>query len=240
MTGHGGATALHRATLHGNIEAVKLLLAHQKLDVNCQDWKQTTPLIIAAAKESQIDIFKLLLAEQRVDVNCVSSDPANAMAFGRAWHGLGSMGELTALMISSANSNLEATKLLLDDQRVDLNWENSMTGFTVLHKLVTLPKVNLKLLEMFLAHPRVGVNGKCGPQGTTILHAAAALCRNVDVVKLILDEPRFTSANAPNLDGIPALVIAARKHKWDVLKVLVHHPSIELDKYGPCLDKLAR
>ena len=130
LTGHGGATALHRATLHGNIEAVKLLLAHQKLDVDCKDWKQTTPLIVAAAKESQIEIFKLLLAEQRIDVNLVSSDPANA----RAWHGMAPMGELTALMISSASSNFEATKLLLDDPRVDLNWENSMTGLTVLHK----------------------------------------------------------------------------------------------------------
>ena len=129
--------------------------------------------------------FKLLLAEQKVDVNWVSSDPVNVMAFGRAWHGMGSMGELTALMISSASSNFEATKLLLDDERVDLNWENSMTGFTVLHKLVTLPKVNLKLLEMFLAHPRVDVNGKCGSHGITILHTAAALCRNVEVVKLI-------------------------------------------------------
>ena len=159
---------------------------------------------------------------------------------GRAWHGMGSMGELTALMISSASSNFEATKLLLDDPRVDLNWENSMTGFTVLHKLVTIPKVNLKLLELFLAHPRVDVNGKCGSHGITILHTAAALCRNVEVVKLILDEPRFTSANEYNLDGIPALVIAALKINWDVLEVLVHHPSIELDKYGPCLDNLAR
>ena len=217
------------------------MLAHQKLDVDCKDWKQTTPLIVAAAKESQIEIFKLLLAEQRIDVNLVSSDPANAMAFGRAWHGMAPMGELTALMISSASSNFEATKLLLDDPRVDLNWENSMTGFTVLHKLVTIPRVNLKLLELFLAHPRVDVNRKCGSHGITILHAAAALCRNVEVVNLILAEPRFTSANAVNdLNGVPALVIAALKNNWNILKVLVHHPSIELEKYGPCLENLAR
>ena len=227
QAGHGGTTALHLATVHGNLEAVRLLLADQRLDVNCKDWKQTTPLIIAAAKESQIEIFKLLLAEPKVDVNCVSSNPAMP-PFGRAWHGMAPIGEVTALMISSMSSNVEATKLLLDDQRVDLSWPHGTSGLSVLHRLVTNSRVNLKLLELFLAHPRVDVNGRYGPLGLTILHLAAVLCRNVDVVKLILAEPRFNSANAPNGDGIPAVAAAAIKGHWDVLKVLVEHPSIEL------------
>ena len=162
LTGEKGVTALHLASLHGNIEAVKLMLASQRLDVNCKDWKLMTPLMIAAEKVSNIDTFKLLLADPRVDVNCVASHGPTTYS---------ALGELTALMVASGNSNVEATELLLDDQRVDLNWMNSMTRLGVLHTLpgiedyihtrprVAMPKSDLKVLKLFLAHPRVTLTG---------------------------------------------------------------------------------
>ena len=104
---------------------------------------------------------------------------------------------MTALMRASWHFNFEATKLLLDDPRVDVNWMDS-SGLSVLYRLVAGPqsKNNLKLMELFLAHPRVNMNCKCGPHGTNILYAAAASCNKIEVVKLILAEARFTSANA--------------------------------------------
>ena len=233
LAGEKGVTALHLASLHGNIEAVELMLASQRLDVNCKDWKLMTPLMIAAEKVGNIDIFKLLLADPRVDVNCVASH-------GPTTHS--ALGELTTLMMASGSSNVEATELLLDDQRVDLNWMNSMTRLGVLHTLVTLPKrfCDLKLVKLFLAHPRVDVNWKCGPLGETILHMAAALCLNVEVVTIILAEPRFTSANALNDNGDTAVAVAVINSNWDALKVLIHHPSIDLEKNGRNVDDLVR
>ena len=227
-----GVNALYLAVSKGNIEAVKVLLADQRVDVNCRDKNQNTPLTIAAQKPDNIDIFKLLLAEQRVDVN---------------WVGVASHhGDMTALMLASWNSNVEATKLLLDDPRVDVNWVDS-SGRTVLLRLVASPcaKSNLQVLELFLAHPRVDVNFKCGPPlPPTILFGTVAFCNDVEVVKLILAEPRFTSANvADEMNGFTAVSVAMAEGKWGVLKELVHHPSIDLDlkdKNGRGLDDLVR
>ena len=49
-----------------------MLLANERVDVNCQDFSQITPLIMAASRADKIEIFKLFLAEERVDVNLVS------------------------------------------------------------------------------------------------------------------------------------------------------------------------
>ena len=233
-----GLTALHRAIDCGNIEAVKLLLANQRVDVNCKDGNQRTPLILASGKAKDFDMFKLLLADQRVDVNAVASDPT--------------IREVTALVCATLTSNVKATKLLLDDQRVDVNWMNSY-GISPLYMAMT-SEGDIKLLEMFLSHPRMDVNSKHGPAGKTLLHVAAQT-NNVEAAKLILAEPRFTSANAqaemkgpaggPNCgywEGA-AVIIAANKGHREVLKELVSHPSIDLgvkDKNGLSLDDLIR
>ena len=223
-----GKTALHVAAHSGNIDAVKLLLDDERVDVNCKDNRQITPLIMAAGKPDNIEIFKLLLADQRVEMNWVAPNPTN--------------GDVTALMCAAWNSNFEAAKLLLDDPRVEVNWMNSR-GMSVLHVAAAAQKSNLKLVELLLAHERVDVNCKLGPLGTTVLHMAAAK-NNLEVTKLILTEPRFTLHNAlVSMEERSALSIAAIKGNWDVLKELVHHPSIDLDvkhKNGLTVNDLLR
>ena len=66
-------------------------------------------------------------------------------------------------------------------------------------------------------------------------------------MKLILAEPRFTSANAlvafKTEVAITAVCMAAARCNWDVLKELVHHPSVDpnvKDKNGMGMDDLAR
>ena len=69
LTDDKGATALHVATVYRNITAVRSLLADQRVDVNCKNWDQSTPLILASEGEQDFDAIKLLLTEQGVDVN---------------------------------------------------------------------------------------------------------------------------------------------------------------------------
>ena len=236
LTDDGGLTALHMATGNGNTEAVKILLADERVDVNCKDSVHRTPLIMASQNVTRIGIFKLFLAEQRVDVN-FNLETANP-----------ELGDTTVLMCSTWSSNVEAVELLLDHPRVDVNWMNSC-GTSALH-VAAVKASNLMLLKLFLAHQRVDVNCKCDPFGT-VLHVAAAN-NNVEAVKLILAESRFTSANElgvaqdPDPDKVyvfTAVTTAASKGNWEVLKELVHRPNIDLgvkDNNGLGLDDLTR
>ena len=157
-------TALHIAAKKQNTDIVELLLADPRVDVNCKDSQQMTPLVRLAVSHGRgyIDVLKLFLAEERVDVNL----PTWAKEEN---------GDLTALMWSVMNSNLEAAKLLLDNPRVDVSWKNSL-DLTALHIIFSPLNVGHKdnmhkVLQLFLAHPRVEVL----PEETTILHVAAGM-----------------------------------------------------------------
>ena len=227
-----GNTALHFAVKNENIEATKLLLKDKRVNVNCITDGQMTPLLMASTDVDKVNIMKLLLETQTIDVNYAmhshlpeDEDKNNGM---------------TALMLASVFSNVEATNLLLEDQRVDVNQMTTL-GYTALH-MAPNQMSEAKFVELLLAHPRVDVNSKmCDPPGPTVLHIAADQS-NAEVVKLILDDPRFTSANASAVTEIEgasynctAVGVAAVKGNWEILEELVRHPSIDLDvNHKPC------
>ena len=72
----------------------------------------------------------------------------------------------------------------------------------------------------------------------------AAAKNHAEIAELILADSRFTSANAlVSEEKRSALSIAAVKANWDVLNVLVNHPSIDLGvkhKNGLTLEELSR
>ena len=222
-----GRTALHVAAHGANIEAARLFLADPRVDVNCKDNGQITPLLMAAENPKNINILKLFLAERKVELSCAAPNPGT--------------GDVTALMWAACNSNLKAVKLLLDEPRVEVNWMNGR-GISAIHVAVA-QKSNVKLVELLLAHPRVDANCKNGPLGTSILHMAAAK-NHAEVAELILADSRFTLANAlVSEEKRSALSIAAVKANWDVLNVLVNHPSIDLGvkhKNGLTLEEISR
>ena len=270
MTDKSGFTALYWAVYCDKIEAVRLLLADQRVDVNIKDADNQTALIYAAGRcsENRDSILKLLLehpsinvnladdrgftalhvaidskdietvktflADERVDVNYASSagfSPLWASSAGR-----------TPLWAAGQTNNIDIFKLLLSDQRVDVNWKTE-SGCAVLHSLVW-NKDNIKLFELLLAHEGVDVNCKHEQLSETVLHqASSGIYYNVEVVRLILAEPRFTSANELDSEGNTALRNAAVEGLWDVFRELTHHPSIDLgvrDQDGWSVDDLAR
>ena len=260
MTDNSGFTALYWAVYCDKIEAVRLLLADQRVDVNIKNADNQTALICATSRCSEnrdsilklllehasinvnladdrgftalhvaidskdIETVKTLLADERVDVNYACRMPMPAGC--------------TPLWAAGQTNNIDIFKLLLSDQRVDVNWKTE-SGCVVLHSLLW-DKDKIKLFELLLAHERVDVN--CKDEQETVLHLAIT-GKNVEVVRLILAEPRFTSANELDSEGNTALRNAAVEGLWDVFRELTHHPSIDLgvrDQDGWSVDDLAR
>ena len=63
-----GWGALARAVLNNNIEALKILLAHPKIDPNMQDQIGVCALTTAVHDE-KVEVLKILLADNRIDAN---------------------------------------------------------------------------------------------------------------------------------------------------------------------------
>ena len=223
LTDVDGATALYSAACRGNSEAVKLLLADPRVDVNCKDPNGDTPLTLAARNVDNFDALKLLLADQRVDVNCE--------------------GSLTPLWSAIVGKNNKAVKLLLDNDRVDVNGMDS-DGYNALFLAIGLDLETskdariLELLELVLSHQRVDLN--CKAHDATILHFAV-LTNNVEAVRMILAETRFTLHNAlEEEEGMSAVGLAAFGSHWDILKELAHHPKVDLAVGGLDPDDLMK
>ena len=61
-------TSLHRACRFGHVEIVKVLLAHEEIEVNKGNFGQATPFRIAC-QECHLLVISLLLLDPRVDPN---------------------------------------------------------------------------------------------------------------------------------------------------------------------------
>ena len=84
----------------------------------------------------------------------------------------------------------------------------------------------------------VDLNGKA--HGTTLLHYTV-LMNNVEAVRMLLAETRFTLHNAlEGESGTSAVGLAALGGRWDILKELAHHPKVDLAVGGLDLDDLMR
>ena len=247
---------LWKLCANGKVTEVKAALT-KGVDVNGRNGGNETALMTTAGQVvcqchggCQEVILKLLLEQPSIKVNLVDMEGCTALHYAASEGHRNAValliadlptwaevvdGELTALMWSVMSSNFEAAKLLLDNPRVDVSWKNSL-GLTALHIIFSPLNVGHKdnmhkVLQLFLAHPRVEVL----PEETTILHVAAGIT-TVEAVKLILAEPRFTSANAlaridkfKKAGRITALGVAAAKGNCEIFKEMVLHPSIDLD-----------
>ena len=234
-------TALQIAVYQGNTHAVKLLLADPRVDINCKDSSQRSPLDNLFQSEKwansskRIDILKLMLADERIDVNSAAPDrkDQSTIPLLRATH-----------FACKNHGPIEAVQILLDDPRVDVNWTQS-TGVSALHvAAANAGEKGLEVLKLFLAHERVDINCKRDSNGPTVLHVAA-VNNNVEAVKIILSDPRLTYANTNDpflilsnqrftlakatADNCTALTLAAANRKREALKELLYNPGIDID-----------
>ena len=98
------------------------------------------------------------------------------------------------------------------------------------------------IVRLLLEQPTVDLN-RTDLNGETALHYAA-VNGNVEAVQLLLADPRLTTANLQNKDGLTPAAYAIASKNVNALRELVAHPSVDLDIVregrSPSLEEYAR
>ncbi|GMH95278.1 hypothetical protein TrST_g7360 [Triparma strigata] len=113
FAGDGLRTVLYCAALLGRDEIVKLLLKHEKIDVNQGKKNGATPLYVAS-KNGHSAVVELLLKQEKIDVNQAAKDGA------------------TPLFMASQEGHLAVVELLLKQEKIEVNQVRS-NGTTPLY-----------------------------------------------------------------------------------------------------------
>ena len=96
------------------------------------------------------------------------------------------------------------------------------------------------IVSLLLEQPTVDLNGT-DVSGETALHFAAKT-GNAEGVRMLLADPRLTTANHQDNKGITPVMVALARNQGDSLRELVAHPSVDLDskdREGRTLDERA-
>ncbi|GMI09113.1 hypothetical protein TrVE_jg8078 [Triparma verrucosa] len=113
FAGDGLRTVLYCAALLGRDEIVKLLLKHEKIDVNQGKKNGATPLYVAS-KNGHSAVVELLLKQEKIDVNQAAKDGT------------------TPLFMASQEGHLAVVELLLKQEKIEVNQVRS-NGTTPLY-----------------------------------------------------------------------------------------------------------
>ncbi len=83
-----GSSALILASHNGHLEVVRLLLAHQDVDVNKTRKADGATALIIASHDGRVELVRLLLAHPDVEANRTSTDGRSALCFAsQSGHG---------------------------------------------------------------------------------------------------------------------------------------------------------
>ena len=220
-------TALMFAVLRESIPIVKLLLQQPTIDVNKLEVDSPAGTALhGAVSLGNIEIVQLLIiklmADQRVDVNCKTgiqgSTPLHIVE-RKGYRGY------TPLQLATLDGQVSLVQLFLANQRVDVNCCNR-EGITPLHEATG--KGHVEAVRMLLADRKLDMNIK-DQDNLAAVHYAAFHDQDV-VMQLLLSDPRLTSVNDVNIFGEAPVVVALVNNSINSLRLLLHHPSVNLDK----------
>ena len=107
----------------------------------------------------------------------------------------------------------------------DVNGRRNSTNSTGL--MLAVGNNHNSIVRLLLEQPTVDLNCT-NIHSTTALHWAAN-AENVEAVRLILADPRLNTVNHKNRIGQTPVMIAMRYNKVNALRLLVAHPSVDLD-----------
>jgi ankyrin repeat protein len=201
-----GEAPLSYAASMGKEEKLKLLLKVRDINVNLQDYRGNSPLLLAVKKARYPVVgTRLILEHQDVDVNVKDED-----------------GD-TPLLRAVAAENVTVVRLLLGHHGVDVNVKDE-DGDTPLLRAVA--NRNVTVVRLLLGHHGVDVDlpgkGSCTP-----LLRAAKLWHSL-LVKCLLQH-RAVDVNARDANGGSSLWWAVSQGREAIVELLLEHPNIDLD-----------
>ena len=233
VKGDLGQSFLHIACKKGYVDFLKTAIVKYKADINAQDHKNNTPLIMAAL-EGREEVVSLLLNNDfgcDVNVKGVSGQSflhiacqkgyvdfiKTAIVKCKADVNAQDLNKNTPLMVAALMGRKEVVSLLLNnDFGCDVNVKNYL-GQSFLH--IACQKGFVDFLKTAVVKYKADINAQDHKNNTPLM--VAALMGREEVVSLLLNNDFGCDVNVKVVSGQSFLHIACQKGYVDFLKTAV-------------------
>uniref|UniRef100_A0A7S4INY1 Uncharacterized protein n=1 Tax=Vannella robusta TaxID=1487602 RepID=A0A7S4INY1_9EUKA len=238
MEGDLKETALQAAVRNSEYDFVKILLSHPDIDPNAESYYRNTPLLEACRLNNR-EIVRLLLSHPKVDMNYLS--PLGSACDAGHVELVKELLELDGIDVNSENfktpfyasvlrKRVEIVKLLLNDERVDVNHLHDGKE-SALHRVCGYHS-DFEMLNILLSSDRIDVNVPSGPEhlgdsGHTPLHIAIRN-NHLHIVERLLSEPEIDLNKTNSVDQTP-FEQALRNYDNSFVCALLKHPKLTMD-----------
>ncbi|KAI2503221.1 serine/threonine kinase [Fragilaria crotonensis] len=128
-----------------------------------------------------------------------------------------------ALILASNNGNEKVVRLLLNDEEVDVNFQDN-DGATALYYASHNGQV--EVVRALLEHDRVNVNIQDNDGDTALLLASEK--GHLEVVRALLNHDGV-DVNLPDMDGKTALIVASEFGHFEVVCALLNHEGVNVN-----------
>jgi len=202
----GNRLPIHFAAEGGHLGMLKVLLGHDKSQLNVRDYLSQTPLR-KAARESREDVVAFLLSQEGIEADSEDND---------GWR---------PLMTAVGQSNAKIVEMILAHPGVDPNHKLKNQGQTPLWMAITKTD-DCAILRILLERPDLDLT-RTARWGEGCAYRAACWSQHA-ALQLLLD--RGADVNFPNEEGRTPLSIAASKGNKDGLEILLKQPNIAINQ----------
>lgn len=241
-------SVIFTALAKNDIELIKLILSHQKIDVNQKCIEERFPyfydndysklkeqtILNIAIEKNLIDVVKILLSKQEIDVNLKSkieeNDPSIFLSHNRI------IEENTPLSTAVANKNKEIIKLLLSKNEIDINQKlirlNHLeySDEKIIEKTALSMAIDIndkELINLILSHPKIDINQKYDTQ----LYDKIMIDNDLDD----LDDFKFDDCNKYELKKKIAerntiLNLVIKRRNKEIAQILLSRADINLNE----------
>ena len=207
-------TPLHLAVRESKTAAISQLLAHQQCNPNIQNKKGDTPLHIACYKKS-LDIIKLLLERK-----CKTNIPNNRGEIAQDIPLNEDGGSL--LHIACQWGNVDICRYLINDEKVYLNVQTSISENTPLHIATKYGQDDIIVKLLLNKECNSSVQNK---EGDTALHIAVRGNTKTVISQLLANV--CCDVNIPNNDHLTPLLTAIEYNNYIAATALLQHKNCD-------------
>lgn len=232
-------TPLICAINNQNIKIIQKLLENDKIDVNLKESydgeEGETPLMVAILTNN-IQIIKLLISHPNIDINLKSKYKTKEKLSNE---------KVTPLQYAVTNDCKDIVNLLISNPNIDINmtlnyeWEKVTYETTLLG--IAILNSNIEIIKLLLIHKNINVNSRIKTDVIdTYPLALAVKIGNINIVEHLLNnqeidvnnyhsEYQIKSDNYYVLEKMTALHIAVADNKYEIAKLLLNHPEIDVN-----------